>query len=689
MCPRFAYIPILGELAVIANTIKGQWNCAQPNLRDKKDPGEVLVYLRLMEATFEATPQAIIQGLVLYEELSTDAPILYIQWQSFLLSFVAIAIGLSSVSVHRLSRRHEEEQKHMRRKRFDDVHTRVGKGMIWGTIGRLCLTVYLGSDIFLRMNAIATLLYSPYAAWFVVYAGTAYAGLPCLVVAGTLIGMMFFEKDKSEGRVSCCAYIGIVTVMYTGTLLTAACAFLIPLDVALCWQSPPFSWLRLLEHLAMSIISFVIGAPLTWVPLLLWFLSASTILPSGLFLELYKLPCSFDASACLRLLQRCLRSVLELCLRSSVRVQPARERLGLGLAKDAEEQRSEWEAKVAELAMRSFTVGHLLEFCDALATRSLMPHFDASRSTTNDVVRQAIIPMSCLHGDWHTIRGGDSPAVNELGRSLASCMEAEAKEAEVMITHNWDNLFAHLVAATVAAALGHCTFEKVLRVMENPRGIQALKNRCIEAKCQDLRIWICAFSINQHASICGGFGPEPPALTPEHAVYDRKRRDTVTTQIYCTCKCRTPKYFNNARDLCELNKFDAMMRHLAAKQASFQQVVAVDQHLQLFQRAWCVAELVEARALQIHRSLVVLSQDCVSRKKTELLKQIRVQDCKASRPEDVEEILSKIVDKERFNRELQDALFKDADSLFRDFYRNSKAFAQADLQVAAMDVLAT
>ncbi|CAE7363338.1 unnamed protein product, partial [Symbiodinium necroappetens] len=106
--------------------------------------------------------------------------------------------------------------------------------------------------------------------------------------------------------------------------------------------------------------------------------------------------------------------------------------------------------------------------------------------------------------------------------------------------------------------------EKVLRVMENPRGIQALKNRCIEARCQDLRIWICAFSINQHASICGGFGPEPPALTPEHAVYDRKRRDTVSTQIYCTCKCRTPKYFNNARDLCELNKFDAMMRHLAA-----------------------------------------------------------------------------------------------------------------------------
>eukprot|EP00439_Symbiodinium_sp_Y106_P025334 s2529_g3.t1 len=634
MCPRFAYIPILGELAVIADTIKGQWNCAQPNLRDKKDPGEVLVYLRLMEATFEATPQAIIQGLVLYEELSMDAPILYIQWQSFLLSFVAIAIGLSSVSVHRLARWHEEEQKHMRRKRFDD-----GKGAIRGTIGRLCLTVYLGSDIFLRMNAIATLLYSPYAAWFVVYAGTAYAGLPCLVVAGTLIGMMFFEKDKFEGKVSCCAHIGIVTIMYTGTLLTAACAFLIPLDVALCWQSPPFSWLRLLEHLAMSIISFPIGAPLTWVPLLLWFLSACTIVPSGLFLELYKLPCSLDASACLRRLLRC---VSDLCSRGSVRVQPAREgRMGLGLAKAAEDPRSEWEAKVAELAMRSFSVGHLLEFCDALATRSLMPHFDASRSTTNDV---AIIPMSCLHGPWHAIRGGDSDAVNELGRALASCMEAEAKEAEVMITHNWDNLFSHLVAATVAAALGHCTFEKVLRVMENPRGIQALKNRCLEAKCSDLRIWICAFSINQHASICGGFGPEPPAHTPEYAAYDtlRKRRDTVTTTIYSTCKCRTPKYFNNAKDLCELNKFDAMMRHLAAKQPSFQQVVAVDQHLQLFQRAWCVAEL----------------------------------DCQASRPEDVDEILSKIVDKERFNRELQDALFKDADSLFRDFYRNSKTFAQ-------------
>ena len=99
------------------------------------------------------------------------------------------------------------------------------------------------------------------------------------MVAGTLIGMMFFERDKFEGKVSCCAHIGIVTIMYTGTLLTAACAFLIPLDVALCWQSPPFSWLRLLEHLAMSIISFLIGAPLTWVPLLLWFLSACTIVP--------------------------------------------------------------------------------------------------------------------------------------------------------------------------------------------------------------------------------------------------------------------------------------------------------------------------------------------------------------------------------------------------------------------------
>lgn len=40
-----------------------------------------------------------------------------------------------------------------------------------------------------------------------------------------------------------------------------------------------------------------------------------------------------------------------------------------------------------------------------------------------------------------------------------------------------------------------------------------------------------AFSVNQHASICGGYGPEPAEGTPEWKVWDKKRQGgrTATT----------------------------------------------------------------------------------------------------------------------------------------------------------------
>eukprot|EP00434_Breviolum_minutum_P020191 symbB.v1.2.017805.t1/scaffold1391.1/size121936/1 len=96
---------------------------------------------------------------------------------------------------------------------------------------------------------------------------------------------------------------------------------------------------------------------------------------------------------------------------------------------------------------------------------------------------------------------------------------------------------------------------------------------------------------------------------------------------------------------------------------NFRQAVAVDISLQLFQRAWCVAELVEARRLRLKQQLVVYSRSIISMEKTSTLKKIRVQDCQASRREDVDEILAKIDDKEKFNQELQGALFEDRDSI--------------------------
>ena len=52
-----------------------------------------------------------------------------------------------------------------------------------------------------------------------------------------------------------------------------------------------------------------------------------------------------------------------------------------------------WMEKVEELAGRGLTIRQLLGFYSELGG-SLMPHFDPDRSTTHDVVRQAIIPSS-------------------------------------------------------------------------------------------------------------------------------------------------------------------------------------------------------------------------------------------------------------------------------------------------------
>ncbi|CAK8989604.1 unnamed protein product [Durusdinium trenchii] len=53
-----------------------------------------------------------------------------------------------------------------------------------------------------------------------------------------------------------------------------------------------------------------------------------------------------------------------------------------------------WMKKVEELANRGITIRQLVGFYADLIEGTLMPHFDPDRSTTHDVVRQAIIPSS-------------------------------------------------------------------------------------------------------------------------------------------------------------------------------------------------------------------------------------------------------------------------------------------------------
>ena len=102
--------------------------------------------------------------------------------------------------------------------------------------------------------------------------------------------------------------------------------------------------------------------------------------------------------------------------------------------------------------------------------------------------------------------------------------------------------------------------------------------------------WICAFAVNQHTSIC----QENP--------FDR---DPFTNELYPTCECKSVKNGDGAAS--EINKFDDMMHHLAAT-GSCRQVIAVDHNLELFNRAWCVAEIAAARRLQMKQSLKLASK---------------------------------------------------------------------------------
>jgi len=152
----------------------------------------------------------------------------------------------------------------------------------------------------------------------------------------------------------------------------------------------------------------------------------------------------------------------------------------------------------------------------------------------------------------------------------------------------------------------------------------------------DTSYWVCAFSVNQHSGICG---------------HSRDTDvDAVTGVQHATCVCATEKVFSGVAS--EMNKFDDMMGFIADRSPDFRQVVAVDTHFALFQRAWCVAELVKARQLGITQRMVLHSDRKLQRWWRQL-ENIKVQKCHASRPEDKALILSKIPSYTAFNKELR------------------------------------
>jgi len=287
-----------------------------------------------------------------------------------------------------------------------------------------------------------------------------------------------------------------------------------------------------------------------------------------------------------------------------------------------------WHQKVEELAGRGFTMRALLGFYKRLGTAEVMPHYDSTRSTTLDVVRQAVIPLS-----------------SEAKSSLASVMmEGKVVRPQMMVTHNWGNLFRDLVACIIADALGEDEYYMAAYWLDHEMDL--VEEWLSTAGAMDNTYWVCAFSIAQHAGICGG----NPAC----------ERDSVTGQLHPVCDCGQPKCFNTTEPLsadgqsisCEMNKFDNMLEFLGASNKRFRHVIAVDRKFTLFSRAWCVAEIAKAFDFGIEQHLLLPSAALLTEHEASLL-DLRVEDMKATRPEDAQAILAKIPDKAAFNQQLQ------------------------------------
>jgi len=292
---------------------------------------------------------------------------------------------------------------------------------------------------------------------------------------------------------------------------------------------------------------------------------------------------------------------------------------------------AQWQNKVKELAGRGFTLKALLSFYRQLGGET-MPHYRPDIHTTNDVVRQAIIPLS-----------------SDSQKAFASLMMKDVPTYPTkIVTHNWNNLFRDLVAAIVADALGEIEYCRVAYALDNELNI--LETWLGRLQMLDNTYWVCAFSICQHSSICG-------CITSQDI-------DKVTGERHPVCTCAKEKFLNETPPVneegrsieCEMNKFDDMMVYLAAHCNSFCQVIAIDVRCKVFGRAWCMAEVAAAKLAGMKQHLKIHSESCLILNE-KALHSLRIQNMRASRPEDVREILAKIHNHEEFNRELHKLIF--------------------------------
>lgn len=297
-----------------------------------------------------------------------------------------------------------------------------------------------------------------------------------------------------------------------------------------------------------------------------------------------------------------------------------------------------WDAEVKMLAKRGFTLESLLRFYSSLGTpNGPMPQFVPTVHTTHDVTRQAIIPMS---------------AGTKFGDCAMATVLMNGKETlpQKLVTHTWGNLFANLVAAIVADALRVPMYEHILSRLA-PHELPTLVSELYWKGKLGSTYWVCSFSVNQHKHICH----LPAGLDP------------ATGVAHPVCSCSAPKHVKEGPVrgtdgrliLSEINKFDDMMDCLAAAMPNgFGQVIAVDASFELFQRAWCIAEIHRANVKGLQQTMVLWSECCWERHRQDFeRKGLRVEDMQATVSADKVAILAKIPDKKAFNVELNRMVF--------------------------------
>ncbi|CAK9064233.1 unnamed protein product [Durusdinium trenchii] len=311
-----------------------------------------------------------------------------------------------------------------------------------------------------------------------------------------------------------------------------------------------------------------------------------------------------------------------------------------------------------------------------------MPHFDAQKHTTHDVVRSAIIPVT-----KHTSYG--SCAYATLAEGNVPCL------ATVMVSHHWRNLFGHLVAAVIGYALGETSYEATAQQLKE-KSFEDLRQRLDRRDALQNTFWMCLFCVNQHACICGGLPSAPQRKENQTAEqlqellesHHREVHDPVTGQEFQTCNCDTTKHWNTSA-LCEMDKFDSMMAKLDQEvpqviQRKLSHVIVVDESFEVFSRIWVMAEIAKAQELELNqvamlfpppeRLNVTSAHDPQKKRRSQVpakaaLEVARVREtldirnCKASRQEDVDAILASIPDVEAFNERLKEVLFNEQSGL--------------------------